>query len=62
MNPQESKEITSLSTPTTSGAHGIIDEFAIYREVLSQKDIQRDMEFLVSDVKPEGKLAVTWGG
>ena len=46
---------------TTSGAHGVIDEFAIYSEVLSQKDIQRDMELLVSDVKPEGKLAVTWG-
>ena len=46
---------------TTSGAHGVIDEFAIYTEVLSQKDIQRDMELLVSDVEPEGKLAVTWG-
>ena len=46
---------------TTSGAHGVIDEFAIYNEALSQKDIQRDMEFLVSDVKPEGKIALTWG-
>ena len=44
-----------------SGANSIIDEFAVYSEALSQKDIQRDMEFLVSDVKPEGKLAVTWG-
>ena len=47
--------------PTTSGAHGVIDEFAIYSEALSQEDIQRDMEFLVSDVKPEEKIAVTWG-
>jgi hypothetical protein len=46
---------------TTSGAKGVIDEFAIYSEVLSQKDIQKDMELLVSDVEPEGKLAVTWG-
>ena len=46
---------------TTSGAHGVIDEFAIYSEALSQKDIQRDMEMLVSDVEPHGKIAVTWG-
>ena len=46
---------------TTAGAHGVIDEFAIYSEVLSQKDIQREMEMLVSDVKPEGKIAMTWG-
>ena len=46
---------------TTSGANGVIDEFAIYSEVLSQKDIQRDMDLLVSDVESEGKLAVTWG-
>ena len=46
---------------TTSGAHGVIDEFAIYSEALSQKDIQRDMEVFVSDVEPEGKLAVAWG-
>ncbi|MYK16749.1 LamG domain-containing protein [Candidatus Poribacteria bacterium] len=44
-----------------SGANGVIDEFAIYGEALSDKDIQTEMDLRVSDVEPEGKLAVTWG-
>ncbi len=44
-----------------SGANGVMDEFAIYGEALSAKEIQTEMDLRVSDVKPEGKLAVTWG-
>ena len=62
MNPQESGGNNKFKyRATTSGAHGVIDEFAIYSEALSQKDIQKDMEILVSDVEPHGKIAVTWG-
>lgn len=43
-----------------SGANGIMDEFAIYGEALSAKEIQTEMDLRVSDVEPEGKLAITW--
>ena len=45
----------------TSGANGVMDEFTIYSEALSGKAIQTEMDLRVSDVAPEGKLAVTWG-
>ena len=44
-----------------SGANGVMDEFAIYSETLSAKDIQTEMDLRASSVEPEGKLAVTWG-
>lgn len=44
-----------------SGANGVMDEFAIYSEALSVKEIQTEMDLRASSVEPEGKLAVTWG-
>lgn len=44
-----------------SGANGVMDEFAIYSEALSAKEIQTEMDLRASSVEPEGKLAVTWG-
>ena len=44
-----------------SGANGVMDEFAIYSEALSAKEIQTEMDIRASSVEPEGKLAVTWG-
>ena len=52
------------ATPETGGHchfNGIVDEFAIYNEALSQDQIKLDMSGLSISISRKGKLIGLWG-
>ena len=55
--------VTVNNNPDTGGHcrfNGIIDEFVIYNEALSQAEIKKDMAGMSAAVSPNGKLVETW--
>ena len=40
---------------------GVVDEIAVFNRVLSQAEIQSLMEGVVTAVRPDGNLTITWG-